>query len=179
MNRVHSYFFTIFLLLSFTAKSQNTTAVDVGDILAIAIPTATLATTFIIGDTKGSWEFTKGLIVTEGVTFGLKMLVDKPRPDKSNRNSFPSGHTSTSFHSATFIHQRYGAKYSIPAYALATFTGLTRIYGEKHDGFDVLIGAVIGIGSAYVFTSAYQREHMQLTFSSDNENYLMGFRFKF
>jgi membrane-associated phospholipid phosphatase len=179
MNRIHSYVLAIFLILSSVAKSQNTTAADVGDILAVALPAATLATTFIIGDTKGSWQFTKGLLLTEGVTFGLKMLVDKPRPDKSNRNSFPSGHTSTSFHSASFIHLRYGVTYAIPAYAIATFTALTRIYGEKHDGFDVLIGAIIGIGSSCLFTTPYQKEHMQLTFSSDSENYLMGFRFKF
>jgi membrane-associated phospholipid phosphatase len=179
MTRVHIYFLTIFLILNFTVKSQNTTAVDVGDMLVFVIPTATIATTFIIGDTKGSWQFTKGLILTEGVTFGLKALVDKPRPDNSNRNSFPSGHTSTSFHSAAFIHQRYGISYAIPAYALATFTGFTRIYGEKHDGFDVLIGALIGIGSSYLFTTPYQREHMQLSFSSDNDNYLMGFKFKY
>jgi membrane-associated phospholipid phosphatase len=179
MNRIHSYILAIFLILSFTAKSQNTTLVDSGDILLLAIPAATLASTFIIGDTKGSWQFTKGLLLTEGITFGLKALVDKPRPDNSNNNSFPSAHTSTSFHSAAFIHRRYGVVYAIPVYALATFTGLTRIYGERHDGFDVLIGAVIGIGSSYLFTSPYQQEHMQLTFSNDNENYLMGFRFKF
>lgn len=179
MNRNHSYVLTIFLIISFNAKSQNTTAVDVGDILIFALPATTLASTFIIGDTKGSWEFAKGLVLTEGITFGLKALVHKSRPDKSNRNSFPSGHTSTSFHSASFIHRRYGITYAIPAYALASFTGLTRVYGEKHDGFDVLVGVVIGIGSTYLFTTPYQQEHMQLTFSSDNENYLMGFRFKF
>jgi membrane-associated phospholipid phosphatase len=178
MKRIHNYIIAIFLVISFTAKSQNA-AVEVGDVMALAIPTVTLASTFIIGDTKGSWQFAKGLILTEGITFGLKLIVDKRRPDKSNLNSFPSGHTSTSFHSATFIHQRYGAIYSIPAYALATFTGLTRIYGEKHDGFDVLIGAVIGIGSAYLFTTPYQKEHIELTFSSDSENYLLGFRFKY
>ncbi|MFT5237022.1 MAG: membrane-associated phospholipid phosphatase [Flavobacteriaceae bacterium] len=179
MNRIHYYVLTIFLIISFNAKSQNTTAVDAGDILILALPVASLTSTFIIGDAKGRWQFTKGFLLSGGVTFGIKMLVDKSRPDKSNKNSFPSGHTSISFHSAAFIHHRYGITYAIPAYALASFTGLTRIYGEKHDGFDVLIGAVIGIGSAYLFTSPYQQEHMQLTFSSDNENYLMGFRFKF
>jgi membrane-associated phospholipid phosphatase len=179
MNQMHSYFLAIFIIISFTAKSQNTTLVDTGDILLFAIPAATLASTVIIGDTKGSWQFTKGFLLAEGVTFGLKALVDKPRPDNSNLNSFPSAHTSTSFHSAAFIHRRYGVTYAIPAYALACFTGLTRIYGEKHDGFDVLMGAVIGIGSSYLFTTPYQQEHMQLTFSSDSDNYLMGFRFKF
>jgi membrane-associated phospholipid phosphatase len=179
MHRIHCYLLTIFLVISFNAQSQNSTAADAGDILLYALPAVTLASTFIIGDTKGSWQFTKGLLLTEGITFGLKMIVDKRRPDKSNLNSFPSAHTSTTFHSASFIHHRYGVTYAIPAYALASFTALTRIYAEKHDGFDILVGAVIGIGSAYLFTTPYQQEHMQLTFSSDNETYLMGFRFKF
>ena len=147
MNRFHSCLTAFCLLVSLQAESQNTTLVDTGDVIIFALPAATLATTFILGDTKGRWQFTKGLILTEAISFGLKTLVDKPRPDQSDQNSFPSAHTSTSFDSAAFIHRRYGVTYAIPAYALAGFTGLSRIHGERHDGFDVLMGTVIGIGS--------------------------------
>lgn len=167
------------LSLNFQLNAQNTTITDTGDILLYALPAATLATTFIIGDTKGSWQFTKGLLLTEAVTYGLKAVINKPRPDYSNQNSFPSGHTSTVFHSASFIHQRYGVTYSIPAYALASFTAISRIYGEKHDGLDVLAGAIVGIGSSYLFTTPYQQEHMELTFNGGKGNYLLGFKYKF
>ena len=179
MKQCSNYILVFFLLFCFQANSQNTAIEETGDVLIYALPVATLATTFIIGDTKGSWQFAKGLILTEGISFGLKALVSKPRPDQSNRNSFPSAHTSTGFHSAAFIHRRYGVTYAIPAYVLAGFTGFSRIYGERHDGFDVIIGAVIGIGSSYLFTTPYQQEHMQLTFSSGDANYLLGFKFKF
>ena len=97
----------------------------------------------------------------------------------SNNDSFPSGHTSTTFQSASFIHKRYGFKYSIPAYALAGFTAFSRINADKHDGWDILAGAVIGIGSSYLFTTEYQKEHMELTFNSQEGTYLLGFKYKY
>jgi membrane-associated phospholipid phosphatase len=181
MRKLFKYFlvFALCLGLSHQIKGQNSTLVDTGDILLIALPSGVLATTLIMGDTKGSWQFAKGLILTEAVTYGLKITVNKPRPDRSDENSFPSGHTSTVFHSASFIHRRYGVTYSIPVYALAGFTAITRIYGEKHDGLDILAGALIGIGSTYLFTTPYQQEHMELTFNGGSGNYLVGFKYKF
>ena len=169
----------VFLSSFSNVTAQNKTVEDLGDIFLYALPVSTLATTFIVGDTKGSWQFTKALILTEAVTYGLKFSINKQRPDMSNQNSFPSGHTSTTFQSASFIHKRYGFKYSIPAYALAGFTGFSRINAKKHDGWDVFVGAVIGIGSSYLFTTEYQKEHMELTFNSQEGDYLIGFTYKF
>jgi membrane-associated phospholipid phosphatase len=160
-------------------NAQNKTITSAGNIILIALPTATLASTFIIGDKKGSWQFTKSLLLTEAITYGLKYSVIKQRPDMSNYNSFPSGHTSTAFQSASFIHLRYGFKYSIPAYALAGFTAYSRLDAKKHDGWDILAGAIIGVGSSYLFTTPYQKKHMELTFTSQRENYLIGFTYKF
>jgi membrane-associated phospholipid phosphatase len=160
-------------------NAQNKTITSAGNIILIALPTATLASTFIIGDKKGSWQFTKSLLLTEAITYGLKYSVIKQRPDMSDYNSFPSGHTSTAFQSASFIHLRYGFKYSIPAYALAGFTAYSRLDAKKHDGWDILAGAIIGVGSSYLFTTPYQKKHMELTFTSQRENYLIGFTYKF
>ena len=167
------------MLTTFKGVSQNKTVETTGDIIRFVLPATTLATTFIIGDTKGSWQFTKGLLLNEALTFGLKYAVKKERPDQSDNLSFPSGHTSTTFHSASFIHRRYGFKYSIPAYALAGFTAYSRLDANKHDGWDVLAGAVIGVGSTFLFTTEYQQEHMELTFNKVDEAYLLGFNFKF
>ncbi len=174
-----AFFLLLFLYNFSNLSAQNKAVKDAGNIILFTLPATTLATTFIIGDTKGSWQFTKALLLTEVVTYGLKYSVNKQRPDMSNNNSFPSGHTSTTFQSASFIHIRYGFKYSIPAYALAGFTAFSRIDAEKHDGWDILAGAVIGIGSSYLFTTEYQKEHMELTFNSQEGSYLLGFNYKF
>ncbi len=160
-------------------KPQVGTTQTIGDIALFTLPLATLGSTFIIGDKKGTWQFTKGLLVTGAVTYGLKLGVNKQRPDMSNDNSFPSGHTSTTFHSAGFIHRRYGFKYSIPAYVIAGFTAASRIDSNKHDIFDILAGAAIGLGSNLLFTTEYQQEHMQLTFNGNSKEYSIGFRYKF
>ena len=167
------------MLTTFKGASQNRAVETTGDIIRFVLPATTLATIFIIGDTKGSWQFTKGLLLNEALTFGLKYTVKKERPDQSDNLSFPSGHTSTTFHSASFIHRRYGFKYSIPAYVLAGFTAYSRIDANKHDGWDVLAGAIIGVGSTFIFTTEYQQEHMELTFNKVDEAYLLGFNFKF
>ena len=106
-------------------------------------------------------------------------MIDKQRPNMENGNSFPSAHTSITFQGASFLQRRYGWKNGWPAYLLAGFTGYTRINADKHDVFDVIAGAVIGIGSTYLFTTPYQKEHMELSFSSNEQTYLIGFKFKF
>ncbi|WP_228547338.1 phosphatase PAP2 family protein [Nonlabens antarcticus] len=155
------------------------TTQKIGDVILFALPVATLGTTFIIGDNQGAWQFTKGFLLTEAVTYGLKVSVNKQRPDRSNDNSFPSGHTSAVFHSAGFIHRRYGLKYALPAYALAGFTAASRIDSKKHDILDVAAGTVIGLGSSLLFTTEYQQEHMELTYSNFEGSHMVGFKYKF
>jgi membrane-associated phospholipid phosphatase len=161
------------------AFSQDKAVETSGDILLFALPAAALGTTFIIGDSKGTWQFTKGFLTNAAVTMVLKLAIDKQRPNMENNNAFPSGHTSMTFQSASFIQRRYGWKYGIPAYILSSYTGFTRVNADKHDVIDILAGAAIGIGSTYLFTTPYQQEHMELSFGKLDDTYLVGFKFKF
>jgi len=175
------------LLFSQTTLAQDTADTKpqigaiqkIGDVILFALPAAAMGSSFIIGDEEGAWQFTKGLLLTGVITYGLKLGVNKQRPDKSNDNSFPSGHTSIVFHSAGYIHRRYGFKYSIPAYVLAGFTAANRIDSKKHDILDIVAGATIGLGSNLFFTTEYQQEHMELTYSSHEDNHIIGFKYKF
>jgi len=177
----HTFILILLLSIFYTTNSfsQNKAITTAGDVILFVLPAATLATTFIAKDKEGSWQFTKAFLINQALTFGLKYTVNKERPDNSDNLSFPSGHTSTTFQSASFIHRRYGFKKSIPAYLLAGFTSYSRVQADKHDGWDILGGVIIGVGSTYIFTTPYQQEHMELTFNSFDGNYLLGFNFKF
>ncbi len=169
----------IFLFLFYSnSYSQNKTVETAGDIFLFAVPAATFGTTLLLKDKQGSWQFTKALLTNTAITYGLKIALNKPRPNNNGDNAFPSGHTSTTFQGASFIHRRYGFKYSIPVYLAAGFTAFSRIDAQRHDGWDILAGAVVGIGSTYLFTTPYQQEHMELTMSSGNGEYLLGFVYK-
>ena len=160
-------------------RAQSQAIESSGDILLFALPAAALGGTLIAGDEVGTVQFAKGLITNQVVTIGLKYLTNKKRPYNNGDRAFPSGHTSTTFQSASFIQRRYGWKYGLPAYTLAGFTAFSRINAQKHDGWDVLAGVVVGIGSSYLFTTPYMEEHLELSFSSGAEGYALGVRYKF
>ena len=80
---------------------------------------------------------------------GIKYTASEMRPDGSTANSWPSGHTATSFVGATLLHKEYGLTrspwYSVAGYSVATATGVMRILNNRHWISDVLSGAGIGI----------------------------------
>jgi len=95
--------------------------------------------------------FNEAFIVNMAFTFALKTIVKRERPGKQNRYSFPSGHTSGSFAVATVLYRIYGYEVGLPAYTLASITGLQRIHANKHWLSDVLTGALLGtlIGNGF------------------------------
>lgn len=140
--------------------SDNQKAVRTsGDIGAILLPVAGLTAILVEKDWEGLKQGALSGVTTLGVTFALKYLIKKERPDHSDNHSFPSMHTSVSFTAASFIQRRYGWKWGIPAYMVSTYVGWSRVYGKKHDWIDVASGAAIGIGSAYLFTRPFARKH--------------------
>ncbi len=128
-----------------------------GDVLVLLLPTATYAKTLYEGDGTGAVQFTESLATTMAVTFTLKYSIDAERPNGENSRSFPSGHTSSAFSSATFLQLRYGWEYGVPAYAVATFVAWSRVYSDHHYTRDVIAGAAIGAVSSYIFTDAYTK----------------------
>lgn len=82
--------------------------------------------------------------------FSLKSATHTLRPDGSNYNSFPSGHTAEAFASAELMRQEYkdvSPWYGVAGYAMATATGMLRIYNDKHWLNDVIAGAGFGMAS--------------------------------
>lgn len=172
-------FITLFLVNIGKLSAQNNTLERSGDVLLVILPASAVASTYFHKDKDGFWQFSKGFVLNAALTYGLKGIINKERPDLSNNNSFPSGHTSATFQSASFLQKRYGWKYGAPAYLLAGFTSFTRLNTKKHDGWDILGGVIIGIGSSYIFTTPYQQEHFQLTFQGEKNDYLIGLKYSF
>ncbi|HSH19604.1 MAG TPA: phosphatase PAP2 family protein, partial [Draconibacterium sp.] len=89
----------------------------------------------------------KSLLINDLLVSNLKSWVDSKRPNGEPR-SFPSGHTSTAFVLAQFMHHEFGDRsiwYSIGAYSCATTVGLMRVTKDAHWISDVIAGAGFGM----------------------------------
>lgn len=128
------------------------------DVVLIAMPVATLGVAIAKKDWKGIGIGAAEAAGTLAVTYGLKYAVHKRRPDGSDRRSFPSGHSSLVFTDASFLMRRYGWKYGVPAYALATYVAWGRVYAKKHDFWDVAAGAAIGTAIGLLCTRPFMKQ---------------------
>lgn len=102
------------------------------------------------------------IIGTLALTQGFKYAIGRKRPykkypdkiicrDDSNSPSFPSSHTSMAFTVATALSLEYPKWYVItPAMLWATGVGIARMNQGVHYPSDVLCGAILGAGTAYL-----------------------------
>lgn len=141
------------------------------DVIALALPASALVGTLVMKDWKGLLQGVETAAVTAAATYLLKYTVKERRPDGSDLHSFPSGHTAVSFATAAYLQRRYGWAYGAPAYALACYVGWGRCFSKKHYWYDVLAGAAIGAGSAYIFTRPFAKKHnLQISPVSDGRS---------
>ena len=97
-------------------------------------------------------DLVRAQILVQGVTQSIKYSVGRTRPDGSSRTSFPSGHASGSFATATVLQRHYGWKVGVPAYGVASYIAASRLSENKHFLSDVAFGAMIGLAAGRTVT---------------------------
>jgi hypothetical protein len=94
-----------------------------------------------------------------GATDILKYVFAEQRPDGSNKQSMPSGHSTTAFAFAGVVGAEHPWYIAVPAYAIATITAYARINDNKHYLHDVVAGGTIGLSYALgVFYKRRERD---------------------
>lgn len=97
-------------------------------------------------------DLVRAQILNGVASTALKAAVGRRRPDGSSRLSFPSGHSSATFASATVVRQHFGWKAGVPAYVLAAYVAGSRLQANKHFTSDVVFGAALGITAGRAVT---------------------------
>lgn len=132
--------------------------------VSVGVPIGVLGVGFLKQDStiknKGVY-IGASLLIAAGITTGLKYSVKRERPfvtypviDKvmnAGSPSFPSGHTSDAFATATSLSLAFPKWYIIaPSFVWAGSVGYSRMDLGVHYPSDVLAGAAIGAGTSYL-----------------------------
>lgn len=143
-------------------------------VVAVGVP-VTLATIGIIKKDsltkQNALMITGSLVGSSVVMLGMKYGFGRDRPFVTYPElenlvhptdpSFPSGHTSVAFSTATSLTLAYPKWYVyVPAFLWAGAVGYSRMHLGVHYPSDVFVGALIGSGTA--FLSNYLTEKIQL-----------------
>jgi membrane-associated phospholipid phosphatase len=133
--------------------------------ISAAVPFSLLAIGLIEKDAElknKSYEVFGSIVIELVVSESMKVIFNRMRPAEKYPlviypyknvygKSFPSGHTSLAFSAAASLSIQCKRWYiTVPAYLWAGSVGYSRMYLGVHYPSDVLAGAAVGIGSAYL-----------------------------
>jgi membrane-associated phospholipid phosphatase len=133
-------------------------------VISLGVPAAIFAAGLIKHDDalKRSGFFTIAAVgISSGITLALKYTINRDRPfvtypditkkSKGGSPSFPSGHTCSAFTLATSLSLNYPKWYIIaPSFIWAGTVGFSRMDLGVHYPSDVIAGALVGAGSAWL-----------------------------
>jgi membrane-associated phospholipid phosphatase len=178
------YVFFVLFAISVTFQPSQARADSLkkaGDILQFAIPVYAFGLAMCEENKDGVKQFAYGIISSQVTVHALKQVTQQKRPcfrEGDKKNSFPSGHASSAFAGATFIHKRYGFRKAIIPYGAAILTGVSRVKAKKHHVRDVVAGALIsGFWTMCFVDRLDKKEGVALT--SDEDGTILAYEMHF
>lgn len=132
--------------------------------IAVGVPLTIGVTGILRHDREMKWdalEMAAAIAIDEAIVQGLKYTVKRDRPFSAYPDikqktdaidpSFPSGHSSVAFATATALSLDYPEWYVIiPSYTWAVTVTYSRMHLGIHYPSDVIAGSLIGAGSAWL-----------------------------
>jgi membrane-associated phospholipid phosphatase len=173
---VHAAVATLFV---FSAGSAKATDPNAGKAVAIAIP---LVAGGVALAHDWDWKGVEQLTIDTGLTVGtaliLKQIVREQRPDGSDFHSFPSDTAALAFAPASFLWDRYGWQYGVPAYLAAGYVGYERVHSKQHHWYDVAASAAIGWGYSRLITTRYTHKRFYTNVYANSDGVYADFTYR-
>lgn len=135
-----------------------------GDV-AQFLPAASLAYAIFLRDFVGARQQVVGYVAVVASTYAMKYALHysaplspkiqslSKRPDGENFEGFPSGHTASAFAAVGFLQKRYGLRLGLPALAIASVVGVSRIHAQRHTITQVICGGMLGFFLSFILAS--------------------------
>ena len=107
------------------------------------------------------FDLLRANLVTQAFTYAIKGAVQRDRPT-GDCCSFPSGHASVTFATASVLERHFGYRASWPMFAVAGYVAASRLTDNRHFLSDVLFGSALGMAAGWTVVGRHGRDNFAL-----------------
>jgi membrane-associated phospholipid phosphatase len=164
-------------LLGATSAARGQDTSIAGDILTGVIPATAFAIAFFRDDTEGEKQWLRNVAVNQLLTSAARVGFNETSWGKRPNGGpygFPSGHVAFVASGASFLQERYGWRYGIPAWLLTGYVAANRVQNDHHHWRDVVASGVLAYGVGKFFVTPELATHLAPVIGPD----FMGMRFE-
>ena len=126
-------------------------------------------------DKKLLFLFVLDFVLISTVVYGLKFLVQAPRPNAPvplspgapvlptpfYESSFPSGHSARAFLYSAFLSKEFDKFFQDILYIFAALAAIGRVVTGAHTAIEIIVGSVIGFAISWL-TLKYQKQILKI-----------------
>ena len=107
------------------------------------------------------FDMLRAQILAQALTYGVKYAVQRDRPT-GECCSFPSGHASITFATASVLERHFGYRGAWPTFVIAGYVAASRLTDNRHFLSDVLFGSALGMASGWTVVGRHGRDDFTL-----------------
>lgn len=149
-------------LLRVSSEAQAANAIS-GHIVMAAVPVGALATAYFKDDSEGEKQFVHNLLANQLLNSTLRLAFNftswGERPNGGDFG-FPSGHVAFAGAGASFLEERYGWQYGVPAWLATGYVAWVRVDNRDHHARDVIAAAALAYGVGKLFVTPENATHL-------------------
>lgn len=108
------------------------------------------------------FDLLRAQVVSSTLMYGMKQAVRRDRPTGACC-SFPSGHSTVAFATASVLERHFGYRGSWPMWIIASYVATSRLIDNRHFASDVVFGAALGIASGWTVVGRHGRDAFVMT----------------
>jgi membrane-associated phospholipid phosphatase len=152
------------LLLSILNKGNAIAASAIsGHVVMAAIPVTAFATAYFKEDEEGEKQFVHNLLANQLLNSVLRLgfnYTDWGKRPNGGDFGFPSGHVAFAGAGASFLQERYGWQYGVPAWLLTGYVAWVRVDNDDHHWRDVVAASILAYGVGKLFVTPENATHI-------------------
>ena len=133
------------------------------DVVISVIPLSAIAIAYFKGDAEGEKQWLRNVLANQALTsvarIGFNETSWGERPN-GHPYGFPSGHVAFAASGASFLSERYGWSYGVPAWLLVGYVANNRVQNGHHHWRDVIASGALSYGVGKLFVTPENAGHL-------------------